>query len=399
MAQDTTYTTMGIVEETVYGETPASALQLVNLTNFPGMKRVRNSSRPDVLTGDRRRFANVELQLDGTLSLQSILQYGNLTALHEGLMASDVDTPVNITGTTMSAVGTTGVCTDGSAGLGTIQDGDMLYITGTDSGANDGWKGPVTSAAAGVFTVPASQIVDETGPTDWTIKTTRHLDGNAPKSFSCEWHATQLTNKFRAALGQRVSGATWSWQAGQFVEESFELAGLAPDLGAATIGTGGPTAAATTQFLGPVSDFGKIYVSGVETTFIISSLNLSVQNVLSPLYGLGSAGPSETSTGPMDITLSASVAYDDNSDALVADIEAFNTVSVWWDVLDAAGNRFCFSLPAVKADSGDPSGGSAGSFIEIPDVVFSGHDPSKDPTSAYYSDAFGYQFGIYTVAA
>lgn len=394
---DATLYKVGIIEESTYGTTPSAAMQLVNVTEAP-LARTRSAERPNILTGDRRRYPEQELQLDGTLTLAAPIQYGNMLLLQEAIMANDIESAATITATDISVVGSTGVIASAAGDMSPFDNGDLVYISGSLNGTNDGWKGPVTSAASGEITVPAGQVSDESAGESITISTIRLTDASTKKSFGMEWQDTGLTDKWRNGKGFQVGQATYSWTQGQFATESYTLIGQAPTKASATIGTGSATAAPTSAFMNAVTDWGTLYIAETATTHIVSSLTLTVTNVQNAVRGLGNLGPSNIILGPQDIELRVTVLYDDNSDALLANMEDHDTLSTWWDIVDAQGNRKAFFLPAAKASGEGPAPGQAGNLVDF-ELTLMGHDPAKDASSAYVSAGFGFQFGIFRKAA
>lgn len=396
---DATYYTIGMVEESTYGTTPASALQLVNVTEFP-LARTRSTERPNVLTGSRRRYPTSVLQEDGGLTVPCPIQYGNMLMMREGLLANDIAAAAaTITATDISTVGATGVITSAAGDTSDFEVGDWVYISGSSVAGNNGWKGPLTAAGASSITVPAAQVEDEAATASITISTTRHTDGSTQKSYSAEWRDTLLTNKFRSGTGFVVSQGVYTWTQGQFTTESYTLMGKAPVKGSATIGTGAATAAPTSGFINAVQDFGTIYIGSAATSYIISSLTLTVTNVQNAVRGLGSLGPSNIVIGPLGIELRATLLYDNNSDTVLGNIEDHDTIDVAWDIVDPQGNRELFYLPALKCDGGEgPAPGQAGNLVDF-ELMATGHDPAKDADSPYVSTGFGYQMANFKVPA
>ena len=392
---DATLYQVGIVEETTYGTMPTAAFQRVNVTEFP-LTRDRTSERPNILTGNRRRFPKRALQEDGGLSLPAPIQFGNMLLPREGLLGNDIGSAVTITGSDIDFNGTTGAVTAVSTSLADVDNGDWLYITGTAS--NNGWKGPVTGAAALTFNLPAAQVTTEVAGSAFTFKTQRHTDAALEKSYSSEWQDTGLTNKFRANNGNFITQGVFAWAQGAYATETYTLIGKAPVKGSATVGTGAALAAPTSSFMNSVQDFGTIRIGGTATSAVISTLNLTVTNTNNVIRGLGSLGPAAFKYGPMDIDLTATVLYDDNSDVLLGNQEDQDTVSLAWDIVDVQGNRELYFLPAGKADGPGPAPGQAGSLVDF-ELMVSGHDPARDADSAYVSAGFGFQFAIFRVAA
>jgi hypothetical protein len=386
-----------LLEETSYGVTPAAAMQIVNLSSMP-LTAERTSERPNVITGDRRRFPKRTLSEAGALSLPAPMQYKNLLQAYEGLQMNDIASAISIPITgTVTIVGATGVITDSSSGFGALSDGDYVYVSGwTTNPSNNGWKGPITAASAGSITVPAAQVVDDSSAENPTFATRPLKDGILTKSYVGEWEALTFTNRFRYGNGFVCTQAQWSWETESFVQETFSFAGKMPLKAAATEGTGAPTAAPTSPYMTTVQDWGSLYIDGAASALILASWQLTVANGVNGIKGLGDIGPSDQSIGPADVDLSASIVFDDTAamETLRGNAEDNDTVELHWDVFDPAGNRILFALPAAKVDLGNENVGEPGSIVDVA-FTFSGHDSEKDDDSIYTSNAFGYQFGIF----
>lgn len=399
MSTPATFTKVGIVEESNYGVTPASALQLLNVSSID-LTRNQQASRPNVLTGDRRRFPKRILSKSGGLVLPAPMQYENMLLLEEGLQNASRGAAVSISATTISVTGANTVA-DSANGLGDLDVGDLFYMSGW-AGANvgnNGWKGPILTAAAGSVTIPAGQVTNATAGDSVVIKTRRLLDGSTAKSYSAEYQLTQLTNQFKSGVGYRVGEIAYDWAQNEWATMQATLMGKVPGMANATIGTGAATAAKTTGFMNAVDDFQlfKLIVNASTTlTAVATKWGLKVMNVQTATYGLGNVGPSEIVVGPQDVDLAIDFYMDDDARDVVDIQEAHTTFCAWWATVDPQGNRIAFCCPAMKPDDGDTKVGEAESIVTYP-LTASGHDPAKDSSSL--ATAIPYQFGIFYVPA
>lgn len=394
-----TYTKVGAVEESSYGVTPASALQLINVS---GVKMPRNvkRERPNVLTGDRRRYPTRVLQKSGAgLTLPMPLQYENDLLFLEGLMNGTRGSAVTVTATTISFTATT--IKDSANGFTNFQSGDLVYVSGAGVAGNNGWKGPIVKVDAGELTIPAGQVGIEAATESITVQTRRLLDAETLKSYSIEYQLSKLTTYFRNALGQVVKSGKYSWAQGSFATAEFTLQGKVPSTAAATIGTGAATAAKTSGFMNAVDDFQLFKFGGYGTTLnaiTVTKWDAMFENILAELYGLGNVGPSLQDLGPFDASVDLSVYMDNNAKDLLAAAEANSTLWVWWALVDPQGNRVAFSLPAVKVEFDDVPVNGAEEQTAI-DAKITAHDPAKDSSSTWAANSFGYQAGVYFVPA
>lgn len=399
MTTTATFTKVGIVEESSYGVTPASALQLLNVSSID-LKRNRQSSRPNVLTGDRRRFPKRVLSKEGGLVLPAPMQYENMLLLEEGLQNASRGAAVSISGTTIAVTGANSV-DDSANGLGDLDVGDLFYMSGW-AGANvgnNGWKGPILTAAAGAVTVPAGQLTNAAAGDTVVIKTRRLLDASIAKSYSAEYQLTQLTNQFKSGVGYRVGEITWDWQQSNWATMQATLLGKVPAMASATIGTGAATAAKTSGFMNAVDDFQLVkLITGASTTLTATATKwgLKVMNALTAVYGLGTVGPSNVVVGPQDVELGIDFYMDDDARDVADMIDAHTSFCAWWATVDPQGNRIAFCCPAMKPDDGDIQIGEAESVVTLP-LQASGHDPAKDSSSL--ATTIPYQFGIFYVPA
>jgi len=341
-----------IIEEVTRGTTPATTMQNINLRSM-AMTRNRTTGTPDILRGDRRRYADQVLQEHGVVSLPTLFQYDNTTLLQEGFMQSDWSSAISISATTIGFTSGTGVIADSGNGLGSLQVGDFIWISGAAQTGNNGWHGPITAAAAGSITV-ATTLTTEAAGASVSIKTCRLVDGSTSKSYGVEWDAG--SSQVRQAKGLRVGAMNLSWKSGSFVEESYELMGNAPAMASATMGTGAPTAAPTGPFLNALGNFAYLKLGGTTSTLIISSFDFKGANAQEGLYGIGStAGPRDISDGGLSIAVDLSYYFDSTDGRSLQElIEAHTTTSLWWPTVDSLGNKVLFHLPALKPNTGDP---------------------------------------------
>jgi len=398
-----TYTKVGMVEESSFGVTPASALQLVNVTDIK-LPRNQDRKRPEVLTGDRRRYRARILKKSGEgLGLSMPGQYENDLLLLEGLLNNARGAAVTISGTTIALTATS--ITDSANGFTNLQSGDLIYVSGftTSPTVNNGWKGPIVKVSNGELTIPAGQLSGVVAAGESvTIKTRRLIDGSTLKSYSIEEQFTKLTTQFRNSTGQRVKSLKQTWQQNDWCKQDWVLDGKVPGMADATIGTGAATAAKTSGFLNSVDDFQLFKFGGTGVgnigSAILTKWDLSVVNVLALIYGLGVVGPQQSDVGPFDVEVGLNAMFDDNSRDLIDAAESDAVLWCWWAIVDPQGNRMAFSLPAVTVDVQDVPPGGAENLVAF-DAKLMAHDPAKDSSSTWYSSSFGYQFGVYFVPA
>lgn len=400
-----TYTTIGVVEESSWGVTPASALQLVNASGIK-MPGGRKRERPNVLTGDRRRYpARVLEKLGDGLTIPMPLQFENDLLFLEGLMNNSRASAVTVTATTIAfATGSPDQITDSGSGLTNFASGDLIYASGVGAGTNaDQWFGPIIKVDNGTLTIPSGQIADQAAGGSVTLRTRRLTDGATLKSYSTEYRLSKLSNFFRNQKGGRVLSAKHSWAQGAYATAEYVLNGAYPLRTTSTIGTGGPTAAKSSPFLTSTDDFQLFKFGGYGTTLndiTVTKWDVMFKNLLATIKALGNVGPSGIDVGPFDVDVDLSVYMDDNAKDLVdaANDSSDPSLWCWWALVDPSGNRWAYSLPACKVDVDDVPVDSAEGQVAI-NAKLTAHDPAKDDDSEFHSSGFNQQAGLFFVPA
>lgn len=377
-----TYTTVGVVEESTLGTTPASALRLVNVTEG-SLAMDRDSSRPEIWTGTQRRYPERPMREGASMTISAPQQYENTLEFYEGLFGVARGSAIAVSGTGI-AVGSSTTITDTGNGLAVFAVGQWIKITGFSTAANNGWHGPITTVAAGTLTLSAGGLTIEAAGNSVALKT-RALTEPATatlKTYSVEVNDTDLT-RFQASKAMTVTNGQWNWQVGQFATEQFQLQGRLPAVAGSTIGTGAATAAKTSAFINTPTDWADLYyASTTASTAIFTQLQLQANPNVEAIMGLGDLGPSSYSRGPLDWTLTGSLYYDATADDFVDHALAHSTKWVAWSQTDPAGNSVLFFLPSVKISLGNFERGAPNSQKTIP-FTATAHSSAFDSSATF----------------
>jgi hypothetical protein len=386
------------VEGTVLGTTPASALQKSNIAASPTIQRDRQSQPPDYVTaGSLLPYKSIVLMDDGTVTVPTTpLQYENLYPFHEGIMGADRASIAEFSDTDISC--TSNVLND-AAGAGFLSSvGDCVYITFASAGdGTTGWYGPILAATTSDLTFPAGQISNFVAGNAVTINDYKRLvPGTTLKAYSIEHQITSLTTFFRSALYCVPTSWTFSWTAGaNFATEEGSFFGKPQAKSAATIGTGGATAALTTDPLNSGSGVGTIFLAEATTnlyaTATISDLSINIARETGHEPGLGSNTFSVAALGKHEVTGSMTMVLDDSTAAIIDEFEDNDSLWLRWDVVDGQSNRMCFFASAVALTA--RTEGDQNNMIHQT-FDFKCHDPLKE--SGWVNNITGMpMFGIY----
>lgn len=318
-----------------------------------------------------------------TMTISAPQQYENMLEFYEGLFGAARANAVTVTGTGI-AVGSSTTITDSGNGLGNFAVGDWVYVSGFSTAANNGWHGPVTTAAAGTLTFSAGGLTTELAGASISLKTRRLVEPATAtlKTYSVEVNDTDLA-RFQSSKAMTVTNGQWNWQVGQFATEQFQLQGRLPAVAGSTIGTGTATAAKTSAFINTPTDWADLwYASTTASTAIFTQLQLQANPNVESIMGLGDLGPSSYSRGPLDWTLTGSLYYDTTADDFVDHALAHSTKWVAWSQADPAGNKMLFFLPSVKISLGNFERGAPNSQKTIP-FTATAHSSAFDSSATF----------------
>jgi len=175
--------------------------------------------------------------------------------------------------------------------------------------------------------------------------------GTAPRFLTLE-DASLDIGQFRIFRGMGVSSASFSVAPNQMVQTTFEMVGKGATQATATIASTLTPAANVAPF---DSYNGEVYEGGTtsgDVIGIVSSLNFSIQNSLSPTFVVGSAETPQLESGRAVVEGEMLVYYED---ATLINKFLNETESSIRVILDApgGGSAYTFDFPRVKYNGAD----------------------------------------------
>jgi len=331
------------VEESTWGTTPSAALQILRFTSedFRGVKRTIVSEE---LSGDAQVGGLIEAgygsegTINGELSFSTYDEF--ITA---AIRASDFGAETAVTDTTIAATATQ--LTDSGNGLAGFSVGQFVKVSGfTATALNRVYL--VTGVAAGALDVYPDPSTTESAGNSVTISGAVVTNGTESRSFSFEREHTDLTNIFSNWLGSRCGGMTFNFAAEDKVTCAFPFMGKTENVAAATIGTGGPTAATTTEIMNAVSDLSIVGEGTTHADITLISANITINNPLRQQLVVGQTDPFGIGLGTVDMSGSITLYLADNS--LKTKWLAHTETTLVFAFQDTAGNAYGFYFPAVQ---------------------------------------------------
>ena len=356
---------VSVIKESVYGETPVAG-------NFKQARFISESlsgtpetTESALIRTDRQSSGQVTTGLTVAGAINYELAYDSLiNDLMEGAMFNSWVTSVAVNADL--DIDTTLKTITRAAGDFTseVNVGDVITLTGFSNGVNNtqvmvtsknstteiGYSGPTT-------------MVDESSTSN-TFKVADYLvvgNKNSRTSFSIEKAFLDLTEKAINYRGELVGSMALTIAYGSIISGAFEFAGndYEPVEAAADFMTDGRTidAAATTNPMNGSVDMPFISNDAAgsfdESAFCIQSVEINLNNNLTPNNCIGRISPQDYSEGTAQVGINLSAYLANDNWNLLAKKLSQDPVKLGFMVKNAGG-FYGFYLPSVQLSFDDP---------------------------------------------
>lgn len=193
-------------------------------------------------------------------------------------------------------------------------------------------------------------------------------NGTLRKSYTVQKDFQDMVpEQFHMFRGTCVESLNLSMEIGKIVEGSFGLMsfGLDPTTGVIEAQIAGATTAAatTTTPMNAVANLQNFNVDGVPFSGCISSLKLQIKNNIRAIQCLGSLVPKDMKLGIIEVTGDMEFYFNDGSNfkKFVKGTE----FSFSFDLVDTAGNKYTFTFPRVKFETGEVVAGGRNTDVML----------------------------------
>lgn len=334
------------VEETTYGETPATPVFKAFRNGGTTLGLSKSSIVSNEIASDRQiknlRHGNKAVAGDVNAEL-SFLSFDDFL---ESLIGHD---RANFQGDTITVAATGETFTDSNSNLPIFVVGENVSISGfTESGNNGTFE--VAASTASVLTVVEDVTVDEAAGSTVTIVSAEVKAGTGRRSFTLERQFTDI--------------ATPEWHSFEGCEVNTLSLDVAPDaIVTGVFGFIGQTAAAIREAIisgatyddayttEPMDSFTGTITEGGGAIAVVTAVNLSIDNGITPLYVVGSPDTIQPSRGRINITGSLTVLFE--SKTLLEKFQN-ETESDLVFTLTMNAQTYQFDLPRIIYTSGQP---------------------------------------------
>lgn len=173
------------------------------------------------------------------------------------------------------------------------------------------------------------------------------VNGVVAKSYTLEGHFSNIT-QFLSLTGCRINSLSLTMRTGAIVTGTMEIIGRIAAITQATVGTGGPIAAPTTDVFSAV-DLAGVTEGGGSVELI--AIELTINAGARPQQVLGTTGLKGVGLGRFDVTGTFEAYFE--TAALMTKYLAHAASSLGWALSDAAGNVLAFRIDRLKFSDGE----------------------------------------------
>ena len=351
------------LEETVFGTTPAAALQLCNVTSV-GLNSNISTTQSTQISSTRATLDTVRTEGSSGGDVGFEGQYGTYDAFWEGAFANDFTTGQTLTATDISAAAGDNSFNSVAAAFlpAQIKPGSIIRVSGFVATANNTlWE--VVSCVAGKIVVTGGTVVTESAGASVTVKAKDLRDGSTRKSYTLEVEYSDHTPvHYSSYVGQVVSGASLNTATGSIVNGSFTFSGTEATHGTSSAGTGADLAAVVNEVWSPVASIGSLYKGGSLLSGVcVSSIGLTISANTRNNQCLGSLYPADVVLGGFSAQLDLNLYFNDVT--MLNDFINGVETSLRWHYTDSDGNTTAFYAPRIKPNTSTIDGISDDSDI------------------------------------
>jgi hypothetical protein len=192
---------------------------------------------------------------------------------------------------------------------------------------------------------------------DWSASPTGTVqNGSTLHSYTVQKQFQDMQiPQFHTYRGTCVESLNLSMEIGKIVEGSFSLMsfGIDPDTGISDSQIGGSTFenATSTTPMNAVTNLQDFTIDGVPYSGCISSLKLQIKNNIRAIQCIGSLNPRNMKLGTIEITGDMEFYFNEGSNYLK--FVKGSEFNFSFALQDAVGNRYVFTLPRCKYETGE----------------------------------------------
>ncbi len=202
----------------------------------------------------------------------------------------------------------------------------------------------------------------------WTADTGDQFNldnGQVLRSWAVQKHFVDMTTpQFHMYNGCVIDGLKLQMDVGKIITGAFSLTGFGATVSTTQVTGATFPAVSTTTPMNAVTNLQNFSIGGVPYTGCISALSIDIKNGVRPRMCVGSIKPTAMSLGKLEISGRMEFYFTEGSN--FATFVAGSEFAIAFDIVDPAGNKYLFTIPRAKFETGEVVAGGTNS-----DVMFS----------------------------
>lgn len=352
---DSSRSQLAYVKESVWGQTPASALIALRFTGESLNYNVETATSNQI-RDDRQVDDLVRTGASATGGFNFEWSFQEYDSLLEGALFSTFSAALAVSAATISADATTKKITDGAAGstvFSSVQVGQWVKVGGFANAANNGYF-KVTAVAANALTFGDATLVTEAAGPTVTVKGSMIRNGTTMSSFTLERQLADVA-QYHTYRGMRVGKFSLDAASKAIMTGAFDFIGKDMVVAGATAGTGAQVAATNNPIMNAVTNVQNIMEGGSTSLLAFKEFKFALDNKLRAQDAIGSLAAKGIGAGRAEVTGSLN-AYFENSSLYQKYLDGAVS-SLSYRTKDDAGNAYIVTLPKVKYTSGQVQAG------------------------------------------
>jgi hypothetical protein len=370
---------LAYVVESTFGVTPSGPPTLQDL-RFTGesLKQETGTVSSTEIRSDRQVVDVIRTNRNAAGDINLELSYGAYDDFLAAALADSAwSSPATVgPGVTFAAVNSTNSFTDSANGLGSLNVGQWIRVSGFTETANNGYF-KILTVTAGEITVSGGTLTDESAGDSVTIvEGAQIVNGTTLNSYAIEKVFNDVANAFAVYNGMTIDTMSLDIQPDQIITGSFGFIGTGETDANATAGDGSNTAATTNDIMNAVDHVNAVLEAAA--SFQVTQFNMTLSNNLRQRLVVGTLGAISMGAGKIAVTGTLQAYFSDQAAyAKYLNMTATDLAVIF---VDAGGNAYVIELPQIKFTDGARVAGSENTDV-IMDMAFTAYrDATEDTT-------------------
>ena len=354
--------------EVTWGATPASALTALRFTGESLKYNIKKDTSKEIRS-DRQITDLIPTGADAGGGVNGELSYGTYDSfLAAALWSAGWSTPIAITGT-IACDGTQNALVSATETMNTnVHTGQWILISDHSVGTYNVYALVTAATATHLILAGGITLATSAGEACSVSSSGMIRNGTTETSFTLERYHADVTQYF-VYTGMVVNTFNLNVNSNAVIDLSFDFIGKDETLQQTSAGTGAASAANTNEVINVATHVGSILegstLAAINASLFIQKINLTVNNNVRGLDGIGNLANVDIGVGSCDVSGSMSPYF--ISETLYDKFVANTATGLSWKMQDTAGNAFIVTLHTVKYK--DDSVNAGGQNSDVPENI------------------------------